>query len=433
MKIFHIKKQLVNLLHLLFWFISFNFWSVILNPGVNSTTVIDGMEVEWSLMLLLNFGFLLFCSLPFIWLFRKPKLWLKISLSVLFLIPLVFAIQQWIKPDEKFDYVPVLSYYFVNNFLYVLIFHLTIISAVYYNLNTLIPRFLSRSKFDIYLLSAFGLTLLAALINYSLFDLFIDPLFPSLFFISYFRIWELILIVAAYLLFTSILFLIAQYVLMLIANRDAAQTELSALKAQINPHFLFNNLNTIYSMAAQQDKRTPDVILKLSDFLRYVLYDTSHETISLEKEVEIIKTYVGLQKERVNQEITQIILNVEGDLSAVEISPLLLLPLAENCFKHGIGKDSGTIHIYIGYKDNQLIFKTNNHIARREKTDNEETGGIGISNVKKRLNLIYPQQYSLEYQEKEGVFMLEMKIKLTRKTEQKIIDKGILDVGLELG
>jgi len=169
MKIFHIKKQLVNLLHLLFWFISFNFWSVILNPGVNSTTVVDGMEVEWSLMLLLNFGFLLFCSLPFIWLFRKPKLWLKISLSVLFLIPLVFAIQQWIKPDEKFDYVPVLSYYFVNNFLYVLIFHLTIISAVYYNLNTLIPRFLSRSKFDIYLLSAFGLTLLAALITYSLF------------------------------------------------------------------------------------------------------------------------------------------------------------------------------------------------------------------------------------------------------------------------
>ncbi|HET6559905.1 MAG TPA: histidine kinase [Prolixibacteraceae bacterium] len=433
MKIIHIKKQLVNLLHLIFWFISFNFWTIILNPGVESTTVIDGMEVEWSLILLLNFGCLLFCSLPIIWLFKKPKLWLKLILTVLFLIPVGIAVIQWLKPNENNDYVIVLTDYFIKNFLYVLIFHLTIISAVYYNLNVLIPRFLSRSQFAIYLLSATGVTILAALINYSLFDLFIDPLFPSLFFISYFRIWELILIVAAYLLFTSVLFLIAQYALMLIANRDAAQTELSALKTQINPHFLFNNLNTIYSMAAQQDERTADVILKLSDFLRYVLYDTSFETIPLEKEAEIIRTYVGLQKERVNPEITRIILTVEGDLSTVEISPLLLLPLAENCFKHGIGKDAGTINIYIGYDGNQLIFRTKNNIAPREKTSTEETGGIGIRNVEKRLNLIYPQQYSLEYQEKEGVFLLEMKIVLGRITERTMVDKSIMDVGLELG
>ncbi|HLN73090.1 MAG TPA: histidine kinase [Prolixibacteraceae bacterium] len=433
MKIFHIKKQLFTLLHLIFWFISFNFWTVILNPGVESSTVIDGMEVDWSLILLLNLGYLLYCSLPAIWLFKKPKLWIKISLSVLFLIPLGIVISQWLKPNEQNDYVVVLADYFVKNFLYVLIFHLTIISAVYYNLKILIPRFFSRSRFNLYLLSAVGLSILAALLNYSLFDLFIDQLFPSLYFISYFKIWELILIVAGYLLFTSVLFLIGQYALMLIANRDAAQHELSALKAQINPHFLFNNLNTIYSMAAQHDERTADVILKLSDFLRYVLYDTTCETIPLEKEAEIIRTYVGLQKERVNPEITHIIFDVEGDLSTAEISPLLLLPLAENCFKHGIGKDYGIIKIYIGYDGTQLIFKTENNLAPREKTDSKETVGIGIRNVEKRLNLIYPQQHSLEYHVKEGIFILEMKIELGKTTERIQMNQPGLDLGLQLG
>lgn len=333
-------------------------------------------------------------------------------LSVLFLIPLGYINMQWVKPDGDNDYAVVLIDYFVKNFLYVLVFHLTIITAVYFNLKVLLARYLNKSHFGHYLLYAFGLTVLTAILNYAVFDLFIDQLFPNLYYISYFRIWELILIVAAYLIFTSILFLIGQYALMLIANRDAAQNELSALKAQINPHFLFNNLNTIYSMASQKDERTPEVILKLSDFLRYVLYDTSFETIPLEKEVEIIRTYVGLQKERVNPEITHILLTTEGDFTGVNISPLLLLPLAENCFKHGIGKNSAAIQIFIGFDGKQLLFKTENKIALREKTNNEENGGIGLNNVEKRLNLIYPERHSLEYQEKDSIFRLEMRIEL---------------------
>lgn len=413
MKIFHYKRQLLILLHLVFWFISFNIWTVILNPGVESTTVIDGMEVDWSIILLLNFGYLLFCSLPLIWLFRKPRLWIKITLSVLFLIPLGYVIMQWIKPDGNKDDVEVFVDYFVKNFLYVLVFHLTIISAVYFNLKVLLTRYLDKSQFGPYLLYAIGLTVLTALLNYALFDLFIDQLFPSLYFISYFRIWELILIVAAYLVFTSVLFLIGQYALMLIANRDAARNELSALKAQINPHFLFNNLNTIYSMSSQRDERTPEVILKLSDFLRYVLYDTGFETIPLEKEVEIIRTYIGLQKERVKPEMTQIEFITEGNFTGADISPLLLLPLAENCFKHGIGKNPGTIHIFIGFDGKELLFKTENNIALRENNV-EDNKGIGINNVEKRLNLIYPERHSLHYQEKKGVFMLEMKVDLRK-------------------
>lgn len=419
MKTFRLKKQL-NLIshsyfpHILFWFVSFNFWYVILNPGVESIGVIQDFEVDWNLILLINSILLIYCSLPLIWFAKKIRLWLKIIPSILFLIPIGYVVIQAIQPDGNKDDVKIFMEYFVKNFLYVVVFHLTIIAAVYYNLKALILRFLNKSRFGLYLLSVGGLCLLAAILNFVLFDYFIDKLFPNLYFISYFRIWELILIVAAYLIFTSILFLIWQYAQMLIEKRDAARNELSALKAQINPHFLFNNLNTIYSMAEQKDERTSEVILKLSDFLRYILYDTSVETIPLEKEVEIIRTYVGLQKERVNPEITEVILTTEGNFSDADISPLLLLPLAENCFKHGIGKNTGTIRITISYDGKQLIFITENQVALREKTDSVENGGLGIQNVEKRLTLIYPDRHSLEYHEKNGIFRLEMKVELEK-------------------
>lgn len=419
MKIIHLKKQLVPALHLLFWFVSFNFWNFIFNPGIESTGVIQGLEVGWDFILPMNFLFLFYCTLPFIWLVRKAPLWIKIPVTLLFLAPIVYLLILGSNPEQGTgkDVKEIFMEFFVKNFLYVLLFHLTIVSAVYFNLKVLVVRFLNKSRFGLHLISFVGLSLLTAVLNFALFDFFIDKLFPNLYFISYFRVWELILIVASYLIFTSLLFLIWQYALMLIEKRDATRNELSALKAQINPHFLFNNLNTIYSMASQKDERTSEVILKLSDFLRYVLYDTSCETIPLEKEVEIIRTYVSLQKERVNPEIIRIELTTEGKFKGADIAPLLLLPLAENCFKHGKGKNAGTILISIGFDGKQLIFRTENNIALREKTKGDKNGGIGIKNVEKRLELIYPEHHSLEYGEKDGVFSLEMKIELNKSLE----------------
>ena len=412
MKIYLSKKQLVIAAHVIFWFVSFNFWYVILNPGVNSTGVIQDLEVGWDYILLFNTTFLIYTILPFIWLVKKARLWIKMPLSILFLIPAGYVVYQAIIPDGNKDDVRVFVEYFVKNFIYVLVFHLSIIAAFYINLNILMVRFLNKSQFVEYLIYLVGLLFGTAILNYSLFNFVIDKLFPGLYYISCYRIWELILIIKAYLVVSILVFLIWQYVGMLIANRDAARNELSALKAQINPHFLFNNLNTIYSLASNNDKRTTEIILQLSDFLRYVLYDTACETIPLEKEVEIIRTYVGLQKERVNPDVTQIVFTTEGNFNEVSISPLLLLPLAENCFKHGIGKDAGIIRITISFNGKQLLFKTENNIAIREKTNTEENGGIGIKNVEKRLHLIYPERYSLEYSEKNGMFWLEMRIDL---------------------
>lgn len=412
MKIKIITRLLTPVFHILFWFVSFNFWFVILNPGVESTGVIQGLEVGWDYILLSNSICLIYMALPFVWLFRKIQLWIKIPLSIIFLIPVGYIILQAILFDGNKDDVQIFVEYFVKNFMYVLVFHLTIVAAVYINLNILLVRFLNKSQFLKYLMYAIGLLVVTAGLNYSIFNFFIDKLFPSLFYISYFSIWELILIVKTYLLVSILVFLISQYVGMLIAKKEAAQNELTILKAQINPHFLFNNLNTIYSMSSQNDQRTPEVILKLSDFLRYVLYDTASEFIPLEKEIEMIKTYVGLQKERLNPQITHIELENTGNFSGAEIAPLLLLPLAENCFKHGVGKNPGTIRISIDYDGKMLAFNTENHIALRERAESNENGGLGIPNVGKRLNLIYPDRHSLEYQEKEGIFKLEMKVQL---------------------
>jgi len=405
--------MLISLGHILFWTISFNFWSLIFNPGVESNSMFQGIEVEWGFVYLVYTLTLFFFALPFIWLFRKIRLWIKIAVSPIFLALLLYLLYVGFV-EKDIDTNEIFIDYFVRSFMYVVVFHATIVFAVYYHLNVLIIRFLNRSRFGLYLISVAGLSLGSAVLNFSIFNFFLDKLFPSLFYLSYFKIWELILIMVGYLVFTGVLFLTGQYARMLIEKRDAARNELSALKAQINPHFLFNNLNTIYSMASQNDLRTSDVILKLSDFLRYVLYDTSSERIQLEKEVEMIKTYIGLQKERINPEITKIELEISGDFSRVEIAPLLLLPLAENCFKHGVGKDLGHIQIFIGYDNHQLVFRTENNVALREKTESIENGGIGIQNVEKRLNLIYPDRHSLEYVETDGIFRLEMKIDLKK-------------------
>jgi len=414
MKILKYKKQLLIILQIIFWFVSFNFWYVILNPGVESTGVIQGLEIEWDFILLINFILLFYCSLPLVWLAKKIKIWLKIIPTVIFLVPIGYVMLQAIQPDGNKDDVQVFMEYFVKNFLYVLVFHFTIVAAVYFNLKFLLVHYLNKSQFVKYLVSIFALLFGTAVLNYSIFNYFIDKLFPGLYYISYFKIWELVMIIKVYLITSILVFLLVQYFEMLIDKRNAARNELSALKAQINPHFLFNNLNTIYSMASQKDERTADVVLKLSDFLRYVLYDTSSETITLEKEVEIIQTYVGLQKERLNPELTQVILNIQGDFTHTSIAPLLLLPLAENCFKHGVGKNPGTIRILISYDGKNLIFNTENQIALREKTEPVENGGLGIPNVEKRLSLIYPDRHSLEYHEKEGVFRLEMKVELAK-------------------
>ena len=412
MKTLKHKGQLIVALHILFWIISFNVFNSFFSRGIASGYSMDGFDLTWMNVLYISNTILLFILMPFIWFIKGISKRIKWAVTSLPLLAIVWGILSVIFTNDQGIVFAVVLGYFLDNFLYVLVFHITIIAAVYLNINILIKRYLSQGKFGFYVLSALGLAAIAGFMNYALFDLVIDQIFPQLFYISWFKIWELILLMIGYLAITTIVFLLWQYAMMLIENREKAQHELSALKAQINPHFLFNNLNTIYALAVKGDVRTKDVILQLSDFLRYVLYDTSSDKIDLEKEIEIIRTYIGLQRERINPNITEINLNIEGEFKGAVIAPLLLLPLAENCFKHGIGKTKGTIQIDIQYSKGQLLFHTKNKTALRENPMNQKQGGIGIKNVEKRLNLLYPDKHLLTFVENNDLFEVEMKINL---------------------
>ena len=412
MKTLKHKGQLIVALHILFWIISFNIFNSFFSRGIESGYSLEGFALTWWNVFYISNVILLVILLPFIWLVKGVGRKIKWGVTSLFFIIILWGILQvFFKTQQKTIFADALGF-FLDNLLYVLIFHITLISAVYLNINLLIKQYFSQGRFGIYLVSALGLAIVAGVMNYVLFDLFIDRILPQLFYISWFKVWELILIMTGYIAITTIVFLLWQYWQMLIENREKVQHELSALKAQINPHFLFNNLNTIYSLALKGDVRTKDVILQLSDFLRYVLYDTSSDKIELEKEIEIIKTYVGLQRERINQDVTEVILNIEGEFKGAIIAPLLLLPLAENCFKHGIGKSKGIIQIDIQYSGHQLHFKTKNPVARRENMVNPEQGGIGIKNVEKRLNLLYPDKHQLTFTETGELFSVDLKIDL---------------------
>jgi sensor histidine kinase YesM len=407
-----LKKYRLAALQGLFWLVSINFWYFIFNPGVESTGVINGLDDYWPSLLLVNSLFFIYTLLPLTWFIKTAPSWLKISATTLFGVPLIYLLIRWIFRFHENEDISLFRELFVSGYLYVLIFHLTIIASVYSNMKVLIPRFLTKSRFGLYVLWFAVLTCFAALMNFAIFNFFIDKILPSLYFISYFRIWELIIVMAAYLIVTTLTFLVWQYAVMLIANRDKVQNELSALKAQVNPHFLFNNLNTIYALASTDVEQSKNVILKLSDFLRYVLYDTAVDSIPLDKEVEIIKTYVDLQKERIDPDITSVSFSSSGDFSKAAISPLLLLPLTENCFKHGAGNQPGQIRINISFDGKKLMFQTENGISVRQENSYLNSGGIGIINLEKRLNLLYPERHSLRFEEKDGIFRAELSVEL---------------------
>ncbi|HKG05082.1 MAG TPA: histidine kinase [Pedobacter sp.] len=187
-------------------------------------------------------------------------------------------------------------------------------------------------------------------------------------------------------------------------NRDS---ELSFLRSQINPHFLFNNLNNIYSMVYHQSPQALAAISGLSEMLRYMLYDTS-ETISLEKEIHYIEKYIALEQLRFEQP-GQISLTYPDNAAQIQLPPLLLIPFIENAFKHGaVAFDHTWLNISVSITaENKIELQCVNEVGPKHK---DQTGGIGIENVRKRLNLLYPGNHSLDIGQQEHKFIVNLKL-----------------------
>jgi len=184
--------------------------------------------------------------------------------------------------------------------------------------------------------------------------------------------------------------------------------ELQYLKKQIHPHFLFNTLNTIYGFALKQSKTTPAIILKLSNLLDYILYQVNKPTVSLKEEVLHIKEYIDLEKIRF-QDTLKVSFKTENIAEDKLIAPMLLIPFVENAFKHGNLKD-GFLHINIEIimQDEALIFTIKNTIKKDDDLNHDS--GIGLQNIKKRLDLIYPKGYDLKIESRNDLFVVKLSI-----------------------
>lgn len=181
------------------------------------------------------------------------------------------------------------------------------------------------------------------------------------------------------------------------------ESELSLLRSQFNPHFLFNNLNNIYSLVYEKSANALPAIAALSDLLRYMLYDAG-ELVSFEKEVTYMKSYVALQQMRFQEEIA-VDFRVEGNLKEINGPSLLFTPFLENAFKHG--DLSGGLSIYLSVEGEKIFFLCRNKIAPRR---NHASGGIGLENIRRRLELVYPGRHRLQVSDEGGIFSVKLEM-----------------------
>ena len=192
------------------------------------------------------------------------------------------------------------------------------------------------------------------------------------------------------------------------------EAELNYLKSQINPHFLFNALNNLYSLTLEKSDLAPKIVLKISSLLDYILYECNEPFTDLYKEAENLRNYVDLQKIRYGESVN-IELNISDSLDDERIAPLLLLPFVENAFKHGPDKNVGEGIVSVEMNtnnDNMFYFKTEN---TKNNVQNNGNSGIGLQNVKKRLELQYPGKYELNIEDSENKYIVELSIDLGKE------------------
>jgi two-component system, LytTR family, sensor kinase len=297
--------------------------------------------------------------------------------------------------------------------IYTAIFHLPILLIVYLNLRFLFPLFLEKQMYFWYGIAVLILVATGAGFYIILFNNWIDYIFTGYYFIAYYDFFDISLYFVIYIFVTSLLRLARGWFQLQEIEKEKTMAELKALKSQINPHFLFNSLNSIYSLARKNSSQVPEKVIQLSDLMRHIIYDSDVEFIHLSKEIEMIRNYIELQNLR-TPEKEKIELEAIGEIEGKKVAPLIFLPFVENSFKHGLksGAENPFVKIKIEVLQNDLIFEIENSKGKTSEINDSKYKGIGIENVKKRLGLIYPNMHSLNISETENIFKVILQIKL---------------------
>lgn len=196
-------------------------------------------------------------------------------------------------------------------------------------------------------------------------------------------------------------------------ENEKLTAELTFLKEQINPHFLFNTLNNLYYLAFTQSPNTTEVIAKLSQMMRYMIYDSNYPLVPLTKEIEYMENYISLERLRLNNTIP-IELNVTGDTVPARIAPLIFITFLENAFKHGVGTNQpdAWVKVSVAVSNGECMYVVENSKHPGVRKTVEEKKGIGLQNVQRRLELSYPGNYELNVKDLPDRYRVELKLKL---------------------
>jgi two-component system LytT family sensor kinase len=299
------------------------------------------------------------------------------------------------------------------------------ISIFYFNLNYLVPKILYRAKISLFIVLVLIALVLTIILNNQIDNLLNLPLLmnksmrlnrPHNSFGST-PIVDFNVIITLVMFGISIIIGVGQKIrkdqfLSQTLEKEKISSELSFLKTQINPHFFFNILHTIYSLTETNVKIAKESIYTLSQMMRYVLYETKNDLTTLQKEVTFIEGYIKLMKLRLDVKV-QVIFDQPKQLKNTDIAPMLFLPFVENAFKHGISNIHPS-YVYIGISQmgETLIIEIRNSIFTEKAENIEESNGIGLANTRRRLDLIYPDRYSLEVsdQNPESEFIVKLKL-----------------------
>jgi LytS/YehU family sensor histidine kinase len=195
-------------------------------------------------------------------------------------------------------------------------------------------------------------------------------------------------------------------------EHEKLHTELSFLKAQINPHFLFNTLNNIYALAADHSDLTAPAVMKLSSIMRYVLTEAKNDSVPLEKEIQFLSDYIELQKMRSTQK-TFVSFTIGGEPAGKQVSPLLFLPFVENAFKYGISaRELSPINLLLEIEDHKVNFQVKNNKHNGSNIRLADNTGIGIMNTRRRLELLYPNRYKLQIADDPKSYTVKLNIEV---------------------
>ncbi len=312
-------------------------------------------------------------------------------------------------PKEPFLFI------FTNELINIIFY----IIIVYFNLNYLIPHYFKWNKLSLYLIILLFfvvvLTPLKMIIFYVKFSNY--PLKQTEIIDSQYDFLLIHILVAG---FSTIFKIVGDWARdQRIKNELEAQnlqSELNFLKTQINPHFLFNTLNNLYALTLKKSEKAPEIVIKLSEMMRYMLYECNEKEVPLVKEVNYLRNYLDLERLRQAKDV-DIQLEVKGMVTNQRIAPLLFIPFVENSFKHGLNRQitDGYVHIALHIqKDKVALFVKNSKAPVMPARNSKPSGGIGLVNVKRRLDLLYPNRHHLETIDSPNEYEINLEVDLAK-------------------